>query len=56
MNPKYLSAGLIAFIAILGWNVFLVQRDDRLFKAYYHQTAQEQHCNQNASAATCNVK
>jgi len=56
MKLKYLAAGLIAFAAMIGWNVFLIQRDDRLFKAYYHQTAQEQHCNQNASSSTCKVK
>lgn len=24
----------LAFIAILGWNAFLIQRDQQLFKAY----------------------
>jgi hypothetical protein len=24
----------LAFIAILGWNAFLIQRDTKLFKAY----------------------
>ena len=41
MNKKYIVAGLIGFAAILGWNVFLVQRDDRMFDAYYRQQAIE---------------
>ena len=42
MNRKYVAAGLIGFLAILGWNVFLVQRDDTMFKAYYRQQAVQQ--------------
>jgi hypothetical protein len=56
MNSKQITYIFLAFIAILGWNAFLINRDDKLFKAYYHQTAKEQFCNQNASAATCKVK
>jgi hypothetical protein len=41
MNRKYIIAGLIGFVAILGWNVFLVQRDDAMYKAYYRQQAME---------------
>lgn len=41
MNRKYVVAGLIGFAAILGWNVFLIQRDDALYKAYYRQQAIE---------------
>lgn len=41
MNKKYVITGLIGFAAILGWNVFLIQRDDALYKAYYHQQAVE---------------
>ena len=40
MNIKYTSAGIMALVVIIGWNAFLVQRDDKLFKAYYHQKAQ----------------
>ena len=42
MNRKYVAAGLIGFLAILGWNVFLVQRDDAMYKAYYRQQAVQQ--------------
>ena len=41
MNRKYLTAGLIGFVAIIGWNIFCIQRDDAMFKAYYRQQAIE---------------
>ena len=41
MNPKYLAAALIAFASVIGWNVFLVQRDDTMYKAYYRHQAIE---------------
>ena len=40
MNRKYIVAGLIGFAVILGWNVFLVQRDKNLFEAYDQQAIQ----------------
>ena len=40
-NRKYVIAGLIGFAAIIGWNVFLIQRDNRMFDAYYRQQAIE---------------
>ena len=42
INRKYVFAGLTAFAVILGWNVFLIQRDDALYKAYYRQQATQQ--------------
>ena len=41
MNRKYIGYSLLAFIAILGWNAFLIQRDDALYKSYYKQQAIE---------------
>jgi len=41
MNRKYFVAGLVGFVAIIGWNIFLIQRDQRMFDAYYHQQATE---------------
>ena len=41
MNRKYVFAGLIGFAVILGWNVFLIQRDDKLYDAYYRSKAIE---------------
>ncbi len=41
MNKKYIAAGLISFAAIVGWNVFLIQRDDRLYDSYYRAKAIE---------------
>jgi len=41
-NRKYVVSGLIGFAVILGWNVFLIQRDDAMYKAYYrHQAIQQ---------------
>jgi len=39
MNRKYVTAFALGFILMLGWNVFLIQRDDALYKAYYRQQA-----------------
>ena len=39
MNLKYVVAGLIGFAFIIGWNVFLIQRDEKLYKTYYRQQA-----------------
>jgi hypothetical protein len=33
----------LAFIAILGWNAFLIQRDQKMFKAYDACTQTTQH-------------
>jgi hypothetical protein len=41
MNRKYIVTGLIGFAVILGWNVFLIQRDDRMYDAYYREKAIE---------------
>ena len=35
MKRKYVAFGLTAFAVSLGWNVFLIRRDDALHKAYY---------------------
>jgi hypothetical protein len=41
MNRKYFVAGLVGFVAIIGWNIFCIQRDDAMYKAYYRQQAIE---------------
>jgi hypothetical protein len=41
MNSKTTTYIFLAFIAILGWNAFLIKRDDALYKAYYRQQAIE---------------
>ena len=41
MNRKYIITFALGFLAIIGWNVFLIQRDDALYKAYYRQQAME---------------
>jgi hypothetical protein len=42
MKKKHIVAGLIGFVVILGWNIFLIQRDDSLYKAHYRQQATQQ--------------
>jgi hypothetical protein len=39
MTKKHIVAGLIGFAVILGWNIFLIQRDTALYKAHYRQSA-----------------
>jgi len=41
VKKKYVITGLIGFAVILGWNVFLIQRDDRLYDSYYRTKAIE---------------
>jgi len=33
-DKKYVISGLIGFAVILGWNIFLIQRDNKMFEAY----------------------
>ena len=40
MSTKYIAAGLIGVAAIIGWNVFLIQRDAKMFEAYNHSIHQ----------------
>jgi len=40
MNLKYFSAGILALFVMIGWNVFLIQRDNQLFRAVYAQDAE----------------
>jgi hypothetical protein len=42
MKLKYILCSLFALAAIIGWNAFLVQRDDALFRSYYKQQAIQQ--------------
>lgn len=35
MNKKHIVAGLIGFAVILGWNIFLIQRDEKLYDTYH---------------------
>jgi hypothetical protein len=40
MNKKYLITFVLSFFAIVGWNVFLIQRDAKLFEAYNQSVTQ----------------
>jgi hypothetical protein len=39
MNKKHIIAGLVGLAVILGWNIFLIQRDEKLYDAYYRSKA-----------------
>jgi len=39
--PKYIFTGVVFFIAFFGYNAFLIQRDTKLFDAYYGHSHQE---------------
>ena len=41
MKSKEISFVFLSFIGILMWNVFLIQRDNALYDAYYHRQAIE---------------
>lgn len=41
MNLKVISYGAIAFFAVIAWNVFLVERDKKMFDAYDKATGIE---------------
>jgi hypothetical protein len=40
MKPKYFGAGIFALVVMIGWNVFLIQRDAELFRAIEQPNAE----------------
>ena len=45
--PRYILTGVVFLVAFFGYNAFLIQRDNKLFDAYYgHQTPKEHYCEQ----------
>lgn len=41
MRDKLIAYGVLGFLIIVGWNIFLVQRDDRMFDAYEKKAAMQ---------------
>ena len=41
LNIKSIAYWTLAVIMILGWNAFLIKRDDALYKSYYKKQAME---------------
>jgi hypothetical protein len=42
---------------VIGWNVFLVQRDNKLYEAYNQPSPKERYCQQQAQwHPDCNVE
>ena len=46
MNHKYIITFVLMFAAVLGWNAFLIVRDNKMFDAYYGKTQHQQYCEQ----------
>jgi hypothetical protein len=38
MKPKYFGAGILALFVMIGFNMFLIQRDAELFRVYDART------------------
>jgi len=57
MSRKYVTAVVLGFLAIIGWNVFLIQRDQKMFDAYDQTTPHERYCRSlSQSHPDCNVE
>ena len=41
MNRKYIVTFALGFLAMIGWKVFLIQRDEKLYDSYYRAKAIE---------------
>jgi hypothetical protein len=41
MIGRYFTYTVLGAILMIGWNVFLIQRDDALYKSHYRQQAIE---------------
>ena len=38
MKPKYVVYGVLIAVMMIGYNAFLIQRDQKMYDAYYCQT------------------
>jgi hypothetical protein len=57
MSKKHIAYIFLALSAIIGWNMFLIQRDQKLFEAYNQATLKERYCQQQANwNPDCNVE
>ena len=45
-NRKYIIAVMFGLASIIGWNIFLIQRDQRMFDGYDKMNAKEHYCSQ----------
>jgi len=46
MTSKRISYILLAFVAIIGWNALIIQRDKKMFEDYDNMNAKEHYCSQ----------
>jgi hypothetical protein len=41
MIGRYVTYTVLGAVLMIGWNVFLIQRDNKLYESYYRQQAIE---------------
>ena len=41
MIGRYITYTVLGAMFMIGWNVFLIQRDDAMYKSYYREQAME---------------
>lgn len=51
---KYTFFLIIGILVMSAWNIFLIGRDDKMFKSYYGETSNEQYCS--GQYTNCNLK
>ena len=57
MSKKYIIATVVGAFMMIGWNVFIIQRDAQLFNSYNQETPKEKYCKQQANwHPDCNVE
>lgn len=49
MKSQHISAIVVAVIAIVGWNVFLIQRDNKMFNEYDRKIERKEFCKNNST-------
>jgi len=40
VRTKYVAAGILGFMVILGWNAFLIKRDQAMFQSAHERACQ----------------
>ena len=59
MTKKNIVYLVLVVLSLIGYNAWLIQRDDKMFDAYYRQTAKENLCSSLSPShfhPDCNVK
>jgi hypothetical protein len=43
IRNKYIGYSILAIGVMIGYNAWLIQRDDKMFDAYYHHKAKQEY-------------